>query len=77
MTAALSGRERPPVERPEGIEVAAIDPDTGLLAYEGQPNAIEEEFLEGTVPTERAVPPEMADPNTFLMEQTGTAAPAE
>jgi penicillin-binding protein 1A len=57
--------------RPEGIVTATIDPESGLLAYEGQENAIEEEFLEGTVPTERAVPPDAADPNTFLMEQTG------
>lgn len=71
MTSALGDRPPPTIERPDSIEVAVIDPETGLLAYEGQENAIEEEFLEGTVPTERAIPPEMADPDTFLMEQTG------
>jgi penicillin-binding protein 1A len=74
MEHALEGRDRR-IDRPEGIEVARIDPETGLLAYEGQENAIEEEFLDGTVPTEQAIPPEMADPNTFLMEQTGGEEP--
>lgn len=71
MGAALGDRRAPAIERPEGIETVLIDPETGLLAYEGQENALEEEFLEGTAPTEQAIPPEMADPDTFLMEQTG------
>lgn len=71
MSAALRGRDRPSIVRPEGIVVAQIDPESGLLAYEDQENAVDEEFLEDTVPTEQAVPPDMADPNTFLMEQTG------
>jgi penicillin-binding protein 1A len=73
MEPALANQRDRQILRPPGIEVAQIDPETGLLAYEGQQNAIEEEFLEGTVPTEQALPPEMADPNNpnFLMEQTG------
>lgn len=71
MGAYLEGRRRVGFERPEGIETARIDPESGLLAYEGQEDAIEEEFLEGTVPTEQAIPPDVADPDTFLMEQTG------
>ncbi len=71
MEAALGERDRPAVERPEGIVVASIDPESGLLAYEGQENSIQEEFLEDTAPTESAIPPDMADPDTFLMEQTG------
>lgn len=71
MTAALQELDRPSIVRPEGIVTAQIDPESGLLAYENQENAVEEEFLEDTVPTEQAVPPDMADPNTFLMEQTG------
>jgi penicillin-binding protein 1A len=33
-----------------------IDPDTGLLAWEGQENAIEEIFLAGTEPIDVASP---------------------
>jgi len=46
---------------PAGIEVAKIDPKTGKLAYEGQPDAIDEVFLEGSVPTEVAIPANIAD----------------
>lgn len=74
MEEALRGRTRPVVERPEGIVTAQIDPATGLLAYEGQLDAVEEEFLDGTVPTEHAVPPDVADPSTFVMEETGETA---
>jgi penicillin-binding protein 1A len=73
MEEALRGRPRPVVERPAGIVTAQIDPATGLLAYEGQLDAVEEEFLDGTVPTEHAVPPDAADPSTFVMEETGEA----
>jgi penicillin-binding protein 1A len=62
---------------PSGIETALIDPATGLLAYEGEKEAIQEVFLTGTVPTETARLPDSADPNTFLMEQFGNAEPAE
>lgn len=57
--------------RPSGVIVTAIDPETGLLAYEGQENAIEEVFLTGTAPVQVARPPEVADPGTFVMEQFG------
>ena len=59
---------------PSGITTARIDPVTGLLAYEGLESAIEEVFVTGTEPTEMARPPEVADTNTFLMEQFGDAA---
>jgi penicillin-binding protein 1A len=71
MSSALEGRDRPSIVRPESIVIAQIDPESGLLAYEDQEDAIDEEFLEDTEPTEQAVPPDMADPSTFLMEQTG------
>ncbi len=48
---------------------ARVDPATGLLAYEGQEDAFEEVFLSGTAPVEVANPPDVADPNLFLMEQ--------
>jgi len=54
---------------PSGVIRARIDPASGLLAYEGQEDAVEEVFLSGTAPTEVAIPPDVADPNLFLMEQ--------
>jgi penicillin-binding protein 1A len=64
---------RPPVEFPvpPGVVTARIDPATGLLAYEGQRNSVEEVFLEGTVPSEVAREPGVLDPSSFLMEQIG------
>lgn len=69
--AATEGRPVVQFPRPSGVEEALIDPVSGLLAYEGQQDAITEVFLEGTVPTETARPPDVADPSTFLMEQLG------
>jgi penicillin-binding protein 1A len=54
---------------PSGVIRARVDPTTGLLAYEGQEDAFEEVFLTGTAPVETANPPDVADPNLFLMEQ--------
>jgi penicillin-binding protein 1A len=65
-TAALPGwiefmkvaqENRPVVDfpRPSEIELARIDPVSGLLAYDEQPGAFDEVFLAGTTPTERAV----------------------
>jgi penicillin-binding protein 1A len=54
---------------PSGVITARIDPASGLLAYPGQEDAIDEVFLSGTVPVEVARPPDVADPNLFLMEQ--------
>jgi penicillin-binding protein 1A len=60
---------------PSGIVTAMIDPESGLLAYEGMENAIEELFLEGTEPTEQARPPDILDSNSFLLEQLQGTAP--
>ncbi len=67
-------KDRPPVDFPipKGVVSAKIDPKTGKLAYEGQTNAIDEVFVEGTAPTEVATPADVVDTGTFLMEQTGT-----
>jgi membrane carboxypeptidase/penicillin-binding protein len=54
---------------PSGVTRALVDPASGLLAYEGQEDAFEEVFLTGTAPVEVARPPDVADPNLFLMEQ--------
>lgn len=77
MEHALQGRSRAGFPVPSGIETARIDPATGLLAYEGQENGMDEVFLEGTAPTETASPPDEVDPNRFLMEQFGTDAQEE
>jgi penicillin-binding protein 1A len=55
MKAALSGRPVVDFPRPAGLEVASIDPATGLLANEEQADAFDEVFLAGTAPSERAV----------------------
>jgi penicillin-binding protein 1A len=56
-------------ERPPGIVAARIDPASGLLAYEGQEDAVEELFIEGTEPTETALPPELVSLDAFAIEQ--------
>ena len=61
---------------PSGVIVVPIDPASGLMAYEGQEDAIDEVFLTGTAPVEVARPPDVADPNLFLMEQFEDEAPA-
>jgi penicillin-binding protein 1A len=54
---------------PSGVITARIDPASGLLAYPDQEDAIDEVFLVGTAPVEVARPPDVADPNLFLMEE--------
>jgi penicillin-binding protein 1A len=51
-------KQRPPADfpRPNTIVRARVDPATGLLAYPGQEDAVEEEFLPGTAPTLTAEP---------------------
>ena len=46
-----------------------IDPVSGMLAYEGQTDAIVEVFVEGTQPTETAREAGVLDPSAFLMQQ--------
>ena len=57
---------------PSGVRFAKIDPASGLLAYDGQLDAIPEVFLPGTSPTHVARSPEIADPGMFMMEQFET-----
>jgi penicillin-binding protein 1A len=64
------GKSAPePFPMPSGVQTARIDPASGLLAYEGEENAYDEVFLEGTAPVQTALPPDVADPTTFMMEQ--------
>ncbi len=58
-----------PFDVPSGIVTKQIDPITGLLAYEGMAESVTEVFIEGTEPTQTAVPPELVSPEGFLMEQ--------
>ena len=67
--AATEGTPAVDFAMPSGIATVSIDPSSGLLAFDGQDDATEEIFLEGTAPTEVALPPDVADSNTFLMEQ--------
>jgi penicillin-binding protein 1A len=78
MKVAMEGRPRREWARPSGIEVARIDPRTGLRALPGDVSAIEEVFLAGTAPKEEARAPGAASPDTLLLEETqavGTAPP--
>lgn len=56
MKVAHEGRPVTDFARPADIETQKIDPESGLLAFDDQPDALEEVFLTGTSPTERAVP---------------------
>jgi penicillin-binding protein 1A len=50
MREALKGLPEKPLKRPPGLVTVRIDPDTGLLANAGSPNAIFETFREDQVP---------------------------
>jgi penicillin-binding protein 1A len=56
MKAAHVGRPSTDFPRPSGIVTATIDPASGLLAYPGQTDSVEEEFLDGTMPSAVASP---------------------
>ncbi|MEZ4221394.1 MAG: PBP1A family penicillin-binding protein [Polyangiaceae bacterium] len=55
MKGAHAGKPSTDFTRPAGITVAKIDPASGLLAPPGFEGAIDEEFLQGTEPSEVAV----------------------
>jgi penicillin-binding protein 1A len=56
MKAAHEGHPVTDFPRPGGIVTLHIDPATGLLAYSGQTDAVDEEFLAGTEPGAVASP---------------------
>jgi penicillin-binding protein 1A len=74
MKAGHGNRKPESFPMPSGVVSARVDKGSGLLAYEGDPNAMDEVFLEGTVPTQTALPPDVADTTTFMMEQLGAAS---
>src|SRR5262249_17820097 len=57
MKAAHDGKPITEFARPGNVVTARIDPSTGLLARD-EDGAVEEEFLEGTAPTEMSPPPD-------------------
>jgi penicillin-binding protein 1A len=71
MRAATEGRARVDFPEPPGVVHARIDPASGKLAWDGQEDAMDEVFLEGTAPTEVATPPEEASADAFSREQLG------
>jgi len=56
MKAAHAGRPAVDFPRPKGIVLVQIDPVSGLLAAPDQADALEEEYLDGTAPTEVTTP---------------------
>ena len=58
MQQALKGQPERPLEMPDGITTARIDPESGLRAHPGQANAIFEVFNANNVPAELAPPGE-------------------
>ncbi len=60
MKVAQDGRPVVDFPRPSEIEVARIDPESGLLPYDEQPDTFEEVFLSGTAPTAHAELPQDA-----------------
>lgn len=56
-------------EVPAGIVELEIERESGLLAYEGMENSVTEIFIEGTEPTEEALPEEVVSLDAFLVEQ--------
>jgi penicillin-binding protein 1A len=73
MRQALAGKPVRDFEQPPGVVSARIDPATGLLAFEGEKDAIDEVFVDGTQPTEAAAPPDAVTPSNLLVAETRDA----
>ncbi len=69
MRAAHKGRKINDFIMPAGVEKVLIDPESGLLPYEGMENSVEELFIEGTAPTEHTLPPDVVSLENFMVEQ--------
>jgi penicillin-binding protein 1A len=75
MVRALHGQPAVEFPVPRGVEHVLIDPKSGLRAYEGQQDPLDEVFVEGTAPIELALPPDVQDTDDFIREQLGGGAP--
>ena len=73
--AAVGGRPAVEFPVPPNVERVLIDPKTGLRAYEGMQNGLEEVFIAGTAPTETSLPPDVLDSGGFVIEQLGGLDP--
>jgi penicillin-binding protein 1A len=58
MKGAEADRPQSEFARPSSIVTVRIDPTTGLLPREGSDSAVDEEFIDGTAPTEVAPLPD-------------------
>lgn len=77
MKVAEQGRPAVDFPRPPGIITVRIDPVTGLLAQPELGEGIEEEYLDGTAPTEVSAPaPEAPPVDRHDDEAAAAAAPA-
>ncbi len=63
--------------RPPGLSMVRIDPVSGLRAWEGQPDAIDELFLAGTEPVTFAEPDAGADGGAEDAAAPGDASPGD
>ncbi|MFO0581600.1 MAG: PBP1A family penicillin-binding protein [Anaeromyxobacter sp.] len=66
--ATLGGRPPSPFTPPPGVDVARIDPASGMLAPDGAAAAPTLTFLTGTAPTETAAANRQSAPQNFFME---------
>ncbi|MBN2343528.1 MAG: PBP1A family penicillin-binding protein [Deltaproteobacteria bacterium] len=74
MRAAHRKRAVADFEMPAGIVEIEIDPASGLLAYEGMEHPVTEIFIEGTEPTEEALPEEVVSLDSFMIDQAAALA---
>jgi penicillin-binding protein 1A len=84
MRAAHEKRAATEFPRPPGIVTVKIDPKTGLLAYDDEPDAIDEVFLQGTEPRDisspdAGVPPDGGEvtPGLGATDDTDPTIPAD
>lgn len=75
MRAAHDKRPATMFPRPAGVTTVRIDDKTGLRAYDGDPDGLDEVFLEGTEPTEVA-PADAGAPEAGAFAPDGGAADA-
>lgn len=68
MDSAMKGVPEKQVEMPSGLVTVKLDPETGLLAAEGQKNAIFETFRTETVPKQTVDTNKSIDPTTEIKQ---------
>ena len=77
MRAAHEKRAATEFPRPPGIVTVRIDPKTGLRAYDGEDDAIDEVFLQGTEPQEVSSPDAGVPPDGGLEVTSGVDLPEQ